>query len=133
MPCAVTSNRRLTTPRPHHHRNASSSLPARRTSPPQSSMADALDSTPYNRPPQSDTMPLPASRPLLEKVKETSPIKTQRPDISMDTKETALISALSALSSQNLNHTEARRFLEKLEDIMVPSERGGPAEPLLVA
>jgi hypothetical protein len=99
---------------------------------PQPSMIDALGSAPDNRPPQSDTMPPPASRPLPEKVKETS-LKTPRPDISMGTKETALISALSALTSQNLNNTSAKQFLEELEDIMVPSERGGPAEPLLIA
>jgi hypothetical protein len=93
---------------------------------PQSSVAD-------NRPPQSDTMPPPAFRPLPENVKETSPIKTPRPDISVGTKETALIFALSALSSQHLNNTGAKRFLEKLEDTMVSSERGGPAEPLLIA
>lgn len=100
---------------------------------PLSSMTVALDSTPDNRPLQSDTTPPPASRPHPEKVKETSFVKTPRPDISVGTQETALISALSALSSQHLNNTRAKRFLEKLEDTMVPSERGGPAEPLLVA
>lgn len=100
---------------------------------PQSSMTDALDSGPENRPPQSDTMPPPAVRLFSERVKDASSIKTPRPDISMGTKETALISALSALTSHYLSHTGAKRFLKKLEDTMVPSERGGRAEPLLIA
>ena len=97
---------------------------------PQSS--DVVDLTLDNRPTQSDTMPPSEPYLRLQRVKETSPIKTPRPDISMGTKEAALISALSALQSQNLNNTEARRFLKKLENT-TPSERGGPTEPLLIA
>lgn len=98
---------------------------------PQSSRNDSLDSAPDNGPPESNVMPPPASRP--NKAKETSPIKTPRPDITAGIKESALISALaSALSSQNFNYTEAKQFLEKLQDTMMPSERDNAQESALI-
>jgi len=97
---------------------------------PRPSKTDASDSTPDNQPLKSNTMPPPATHPLPDKAKEPSPIKTPRPDISIGTQDTALI---SALSSQNLDHTRAKRFLEQLQNTMMPRERGGPEEPLLIA
>lgn len=98
---------------------------------PQNSQTNSSDAAPDNRPPPSDALPPPAPRP--DKVKETSPIKTPRPDITTGIKESALISALvSALSSQNFNYTEAKQFLGKLQDTTMPSERDGPHEPALI-
>jgi len=96
---------------------------------PRLSMTDVSDSAPDNRLPESDTMPPPALYSLPPKVEEPSPIKTPRPDISLGTKDTALI---SALSSQILDNTRARRFIEQLQNTMMSRERGGPEEPLLI-
>ena len=90
---------------------------------PRNSQTDSLDAPPDDKPPQPD------------KAKETSPIKTPRPDITTGVKESALISALvSYLSSQNFNYTKAKakQFLEKLQDTTMPSERDGPQEPALI-
>ena len=98
---------------------------------PQNSQTDSSDSALDNRPPQSDTLPPPASRP--DKSKETSLIKTPRPDITTGIKESALISALaSTLSSQNFSYTKAKQFLEKLQDTTMPSERDRPQKPALI-
>ena len=98
---------------------------------PQNSQTNSSESAPDNRPAQSNALPPPASRP--EKAKETSPIKTPRPDITTGMKESALISALaSALSSQNFSYTKAKQFLEKLQDTAMPSERDRPQEPALI-
>jgi len=96
---------------------------------PRPSMTDVSDSAPENRLPESDTMPPPALCALPPKVEDPSPIKTPCPDISVGTKYTALI---SALSSQILDNTRAKRFLEQLQNTMMPRERGGPEEPLLI-
>lgn len=97
---------------------------------PQPSRTDASDYTPEKRPLESDTMPPPAPGPLLDNAKEPSPIKTPRPDISMGTQDTTLI---SALSSQILDNTRAKRFLEQLQNTIMPRESRGPQEPLLIA
>jgi hypothetical protein len=97
---------------------------------PRPSRTDASDSTPDNRQLESDTMPPPAPYPFPDKTKEPSPIKTPRPDISIGTQDTALI---SALSSQILDNARAKRFLKQLQNTVMPRERGGPAEPLLIA
>ncbi len=68
-----------------------------------------------------------------ERIKETSSIKTPRPDVTTGIKQSALISALVAyLSSQHLHFTKAKahRFLEMFEEI--PSTRDGPQEPVLI-
>ena len=106
---------------------------------PQSSMADALNSAPDNRSPQSNTMfppppaaSAPAFRPVTKKATETSLIKTPHPDISIGSKKTGLISALSFALSQNFNNTEVDLFLEQLEKTVTLNEQGGPGEPLLI-
>jgi hypothetical protein len=93
-------------------------------------MIDASDSPPDNRLLESDIMPPPALSPPPYRIEESSRIKTPRPDISIGTQDTALI---SALSSQILDNTRAKRFLEQLQNTMVPRERGGPEEPALIA
>lgn len=98
---------------------------------PQPSMINILNSNSNNRPPQSIIMP-PPSRPLPAKAKQTkqtSPIKTPRPNISIGIEDKALI---SALLSQNLNNAEIKRFLKALEKIMIPSEQDGSAEQILI-
>ena len=88
---------------------------------PQNSQIPSLDSPPENRPAQPD------------KTKETSPIKTSRPDITTGIKESALISALVfSLSSPEFNHTKAKQFLDKLQDATMPSQRNGAPEPVLI-
>lgn len=67
-------------------------------------------------------------RPSRMKDKDNSPIKTPRPDITIGLESTALI---SALSSQNLNNTEASRFLKLLQNTMMRREPDGPDEPML--
>ncbi|KAL8974513.1 MAG: hypothetical protein Q9197_001246 [Variospora fuerteventurae] len=75
-------------------------------------------------PPQENTL----SRP--DKAKETSPIKTPRPDITTGIKKSAVISSLaSSLSSQDLNYTKTKHFLEKLQDTTMP---GRPQESVLI-
>lgn len=69
------------------------------------------------------------------KSKDTSPIKTARPDITTGIKESALISALvSSLSSSGVKYsnTKAKQFLEKLQDATIPNKHDGPPEPVLV-
>ncbi|OAG39015.1 hypothetical protein AYO21_06735 [Fonsecaea monophora] len=100
---------------------------------PQSSMVDALNPSRDNRQLEPAVMPPPINCSLMEKPKETFPIKTPRPDITVGIKEESLISALSILTPQDLNKTEAKRFLNMLEDTMIPSKRGGSMEPLLIA
>ena len=95
---------------------------------PQSSSVDAVDSTPDDRPPADTAFPI--SRPSQEKPRESYPIKTPRPDLSIGLKETAVFMALSR--SRNGTVTWAKRFLEKLENTRVSSERDGLMEPLLV-
>jgi hypothetical protein len=53
--------------------------------------------------------------PSLNKVKESSPIKSPRPDISIGIQDTSFF---SALSSQKLSKTRASLFLEKLESVI---------------
>lgn len=90
---------------------------------------DVSNFTPDNRLLKSDTMPPSGFYPLPNKAKESSPIKTPRPDISIGIQDTALI---SALSSQILNNTRAKLFLKQLQSTTMPHERGGPEEPLLI-
>ena len=99
---------------------------------PQNSQINSSDSaSPDHRPPKSDALPPPASHP--DKAKETSPIKTPRPDITIGIKESALISALaSALSPQKFTNTKAKQFLEKLQDTTMPSELDRSQEPALI-
>ncbi|ROW13880.1 hypothetical protein VPNG_03632 [Cytospora leucostoma] len=75
---------------------------------------------------ETDVMPPP---PPPDRFKAASPIKTPRPDITLGTRHTALISALS----KTLDGTRAKRFLKQLQSTMKPSEQGDPDEPLLVA
>jgi hypothetical protein len=97
---------------------------------PQPSTTDTSDSTPDNKPSESDPILPPVFHPLLpNKAEESSPIKTPRPDISMGIQDTALISALSA---QVLDKTRAKRFLAQLQNTMMAIERGGSEEPLLI-
>ena len=90
---------------------------------PQNSQNPLSDFQPDNRPPQPD------------KAKDTSPIKTPRPDITTGIKESAVISALaSSLSSPSFNYTKtkAKQFLEILQGATVRSGRNGPPEPVLI-
>lgn len=90
---------------------------------PQNSQIPLSDSQPDNRPPPP------------HKAKDTSPIKTPCPDITIGIKESAVISALaSILSSPDFNYTKtkAKQFLEKLQDATMPSGRDGPPEPVLI-
>ncbi|KIW58939.1 hypothetical protein PV05_03429 [Exophiala xenobiotica] len=73
------------------------------------------------------------TQPLPKKAQDPSLIKTPRPNISIGIKKTAVISALAALASQNVSNTKVKKFLQKLESTTVPSQQGGPAEPLLIA
>ena len=98
---------------------------------PQSTHTYSLDSTPDNGSFEPNAMPPPAFRP--NNAKETSPIKTPRPDITAGIEESALISALaSALSSQNFNYIKAKRFLEDLQDITLPSEQDKARQSALI-
>ena len=97
---------------------------------PRPSGTDESDATPDNGSQESDTMPPPARHPVPDKTKEPSPIKSPRPDISIGTQDTALI---SALSSQILDGTRAKLFLDQLQNTITSCERGGPKEPLLIA
>ncbi|KAI9792923.1 MAG: hypothetical protein M1816_001245 [Peltula sp. TS41687] len=96
---------------------------------PGTSMTNTADSTPVNKPLELNTMPPP---PLKEKVKKLLyfPIKTPRPDISIGTQLTSLI---SALSSQGLNNTRAKKFLLELQHNTIRRETGGPPEPMLIS
>lgn len=90
---------------------------------PQDSQISLSDPQPDKRPSQSCI------------VKDISPIKTPRPDITTGIKESAVISALaSSLSSLGSNYTKtkAKQFLKKLQDATMPSGRGGPPEPVLI-
>lgn len=105
-------------PAKRHHRPAS-----RLYISPQNSQIPLSDSQPDNRPPQP------------HKAKDTSPIKTPRPDITTGIKESAVISALaSSLSLPGFNYTKtkAKQFLETLQDATMPSGRDGPPEPVLI-
>lgn len=90
--------------------------------------------------PQNSQIPfsdsLPDNRPLqLHKAKDTSSIKTPRPDITTGIKESAVISALaSSLSSPGFNYTKtkAKQFLEKLQDATMLSRQDGSPEPVLI-
>lgn len=98
---------------------------------PQLSRTDTPNhSTPDDTPLDSDSMPPPPPSRVVDKAKEFTPIETPRPDISVGIQDTALI---SALSSQILDNTRAKRFLEQLQNTTMPREGGGPAEPLLIA
>lgn len=82
--------------------------------------------------PSSDS-PSDNRRPQLDKAKETSTIKTPRPDITTGIKESSVISALvSFLSLPNFNYTKTERFLETLQDATMPAQRDGPQEPVLI-
>ena len=89
----------------------------------QNSQNPLSDFLPDNRPSQPD------------KAKDTSPIKTPRPDITTGIKESAVISALaSSLSSPGFHYakTKAKQFLEKLQETTIQGERDGPPEPVLI-
>ena len=88
---------------------------------PQISQINSSVSAPDNRPPQ------------LDKAKETSLMKTPRPDITTGINDETLISALaSTLSSQSFSCTEAKQFLKTLQNTMMPSEQDRPQEPALI-
>ncbi|KIX96365.1 uncharacterized protein Z520_08143 [Fonsecaea multimorphosa CBS 102226] len=74
-------------------------------------------------------MPRPAP-PVLEKWGVRYPIKTPRPDLSIGTDLTALVSALSA---QKLNKAKATAFIDWLQNEMVQHEPQGPLEPMLLS
>ena len=90
--------------------------------------------------PQNSQIPLSDSQldyspPQPHKAKDTSPIKTPRPDITTGIKESAVISALaSSFSSPGFNYTKtkAKQFLEKFQDATMPSGRDGPPEPVII-
>lgn len=106
-------------PPPKRHQQSASRLYIS----PQNSQIPLSDSQPDNRPPQP------------HKAKDTSPIKTPRPDITTGIKESAVISALaSSLSLPGFNYTKtkAKQFLEMLQDATMPSGRDGPPEPVLI-
>ncbi|KAL9044208.1 MAG: hypothetical protein Q9214_002640 [Letrouitia sp. 1 TL-2023] len=91
---------------------------------PQNSQTNLLDSAP----PQPDALP-PSASPSV-KPKETSRIKTPRPDITAGIKESAIISRLA--SSQNFSQTKAKHFLDMLQDTTMPSERDSSQKPVLI-
>ncbi|KAL8719545.1 MAG: hypothetical protein Q9225_003466, partial [Loekoesia sp. 1 TL-2023] len=91
---------------------------------PQSSTANP---TPGNGQQKSGTMPPPAQPAILE---NEGAIKTPRPDISVGTEFTALI---SALSSQHLKPPDAELFLAELQSAKELREPGGPEEPVLIS
>lgn len=66
----------------------------------------------------------------VDDVSTPSRIKIPRPDISIGTQHTTLI---SALSSQNLNDIEGEEFLEELQNKMMRRKPGGPEEPMLIS
>lgn len=106
-------------PPPKRHQQS----PGRLYISPQNSQIPLSDSQPDNRPSQP------------HKAKDTSPIKTPRPDITTGIKESAVISALaSSLSSPGFNYTKtkAKQILEKLQDATMPSRRDGPPVPVLI-
>jgi hypothetical protein len=111
-------------PQLYRHRNACHQQSAGRLYiSPQNSQIPLSDSQPGNRSPQP------------HKVKDTSLIKTPRPNTTTGIKESAVISALaSSLSSPGSNYTKtkAKQFLEKLQDATIPSWRDGPPEPVLI-
>lgn len=95
---------------------------------PQTSMTNASEPTPANRPLESSTMPPPPAP--REREADRSLIKTPRPDISLGTEHATLI---SALSSHNLNDIRAPLFLAELQEAMVRREPGGFEEPMLIS
>ncbi len=97
---------------------------------PNSSIANESYPSLAKRSLESGTMPPSASFPLPKKEEGRSLIKTPRPDISIGTEYTALI---SALSTQNINRTLAELFLTKLQEQMVLRDPGGPEEPALIS
>lgn len=79
--------------------------------------------------------PLDKRLPQPHKSKDTSSIKTPRPDITTGIKKSAVVSTLAAsLWSPGFNHTktEAKQFLEDLQDTTMPGERDAPQEPALI-
>ena len=86
---------------------------------PQNSRIRLPDSQPENRSPQS------------HKAKDTSPIKTPRPNIAIGITVSAAISALASSLSFNYTKTKAEQFLEKLQDATMPSGRDA-SEPVLI-
>ncbi|KAL9616343.1 MAG: hypothetical protein Q9160_008786 [Pyrenula sp. 1 TL-2023] len=104
-------------PLPKRHQPSNSHL----YTPPRKSQTPSSVRSPENRPPQQD------------KAKETSLIRTPRPDITTGIKESAVISALaSSLLLPNFDYTEAEQFLEKLQDATIPSQRDSPQEQVLI-
>ncbi|OQV09475.1 hypothetical protein CLAIMM_13593 isoform 1 [Cladophialophora immunda] len=77
---------------------------------------------------ESNTM-LPPAPPVPEKEGDRYPIKNPRPDLSIGTDLTALVSALSA---QKLNKAKATVFIDWLQNEMVQHEPEGPLEPMLL-
>jgi hypothetical protein len=71
----------------------------------------------------------PPGPPVPEKEGDRYPIKNPRPDLSIGTDLTALI---SALSSPNLNKAKATAFIDWLQNEMVQHEPDGPLEPMLI-
>lgn len=94
---------------------------------PESSQSNAPTPPPANHSQEPSTIPPP--RPPVPKEGDRYPIKTPRPDLSIGTDLTALI---SFLSSQNLNKTKAAAFIDWLQNELVQHEPGGPLEPMLI-
>ena len=94
---------------------------------PQTSITDEADSTPANKPLESNIMPPPTPP---EKEGDRSSIKTPQPDISIGTQRSNLI---FALSSQDLNHTKVKQFIAELQKKMVSRESDGLQEPMLIS
>jgi hypothetical protein len=95
---------------------------------PDSSQSNAPTPPPANSSQEPSTIPL-SRPPIPEKEGDCYPIKTPRPDLSIGTDLTALI---SYLSSQNLNKTKAAAFIDWLQNELVQHEPGGPLEPMLI-
>ncbi|OAP56020.1 hypothetical protein AYL99_10172 [Fonsecaea erecta] len=78
--------------------------------------------------PSANNSPSPAPS-VPKKDGHRYPIKNPRPDLSIGTDLTALVSALSA---QNLNKAKATAFIDWLQNEMVQHEPEGPLEPMLL-
>jgi hypothetical protein len=88
---------------------------------PRSSRVDASMAPPDNK-------PLPPAY-----VKETFQVKTPRPDITAGIEESALASALaSSLSSQKFNYTKAEKFLDDLQNTVMPTEDGSQQPAMII-
>ncbi|OAL34888.1 hypothetical protein AYO20_05849 [Fonsecaea nubica] len=95
---------------------------------PESFQANAPTTPPANNSQESNAMSTPAP-PVPEKEGDRYPIENPRPDLSIGTDLTALVSALSA---QKLNKAKATAFIHWLQNEMVQHVPKGPLEPMLL-